>query len=271
PYMDIFNALILGIVQGITEFLPISSSGHLVLVREFLVVDEINQLAFDAILHLATTAAVIIYFWSDIWNLVQTAIRKLGRLPVNEKDLTLLYALAAGTAPAVFFGLVLDTFISTYLYSLLTVAIVLALASCFFIYAEWRYYQKPPQGALTVRRGLAVGFFQVLALLPGFSRSGATLAGGMLLGLTRYEAAKFSFLMAIPITLGVGLKKLLELILLEGTIAWGPIMVGIIVSFVMALLVIHFFLGFIRRYTLWPFIWYGLVLSFTVIYIALYV
>jgi len=100
--MDIFNALILGLVQGITEFLPISSSGHLVLVREFLVVDEINQLAFDAVLHLATTAAVIIYFWPDIWNLIQTAVRKLGRLPVNEKDLTLLYALAAGTAQRCF-------------------------------------------------------------------------------------------------------------------------------------------------------------------------
>ncbi len=269
--MDIFNALILGLVQGITEFLPISSSGHLVLVREFLVVDEINQLAFDAVLHLATTAAVIIYFWPDIWNLIQTAVRKLGRLPVNEKDLTLLYALAAGTAPAVFFGLILESFISSYLYSLLTVAVILALASCFFIYAEWRYYQKPPHGVLTVRRGLMVGFFQVLALLPGFSRSGATLAGGMLLGLSRYEAAKFSFLMAIPITLGVGLKKLLELILLEGTLSWGPIIIGTTVSFVMALIVIHFFLAFIRRYTLWPFIWYGLVLSFTVTYIALYV
>lgn len=270
-YVDIFSALILGLVQGITEFLPISSSGHLILVREFIPTDEINQLAFDAVLHLATTMAVIVYFWSDIWNLIQTAVRKLGRLPVNEKDLTLLYALAAGTAPAVFFGLILESFISTYLYSALTVAIVLALASCFFIYAEWRYYQNPPQGTLTVRRGLLVGVFQILALLPGFSRSGATLAGGMLLGLSRFEAAKFSFLLAIPITLGVGLKKLLELILLDGTTAWWPISIGVVVSFVMALFVIHFFLAFIRKYTLWPFIWYGLVLSFTVTYIVLYV
>lgn len=269
--MDIFNALILGLVQGITEFLPISSSGHLILVREFLVVDEINQLAFDAILHLATTAAVVIYFWPDIWNLVQTAVRKLGRLPVNEKDLVLLYALAAGTAPAVFFGLILESYISSHLYSALTVSIILAFASCFFIYAEWRYYQNPPQGTLTIKRGLMVGFFQVIALLPGFSRSGATLAGGMLLGLSRFESAKFSFLLAIPITLGVGLKKLLELILLDGAIAWGPILLGVVVSFVMALIVIHFFLAFIRRYTLWPFIWYGLVLSFTVTYITLYV
>lgn len=269
--MDFFSAIVLGLVQGITEFLPISSSGHLVLVREFLVVDEINQLAFDAILHLATTAAIIVYFWTDIWNLVQTVLRKLGRLPVNEKDLTLLYALLIGTVPAVIAGLLFESLIDSYLYSTLTVAIVLGLASCFFIYAEWRYYQNPPRGTLTVRRGFMVGLFQVLALIPGFSRSGATLAGGMLLGLSRLEAAKFSFLLAIPITLGVGAKKLLDLILYDGTIAWGAIIIGATISFVMALIVIHFFLAFIRRYTLWPFIWYGLILSGIILYLVLYV
>ena len=269
--MDILDALIMGLVQGLTEFLPISSTGHLILIREFLVVDEINQLAFGAVLHLATAAAVVVYFWSDIWNLVQTAVRKLGRLPVNEKDLILLYALLAGTVPAIAFGLILESFISPYLYSALTVAIVLVLASCFFIYAEWRYYQNPPQGALTIRRGLVVGIFQLLAFLPGFSSFGATLAGGMLLGLSRFESAKFSFLLAVPITLAVGFKQLLELILLEGTITWGSIIFGTAVSFVMAIVAINYFLIFIKRYTLWPFIWYGLVLSFTVTYIAFYV
>jgi len=148
---------------------------------------------------------------------------------------------------------------------------ILFTAAVFFMYAEWRYYTKPPQGQLTIRRGLLVGCFQVLALLPGFSRSGATLAGGMLLGMSRIEAARFSFLLAIPITLGVGTKKLLELISLEGSVSWFSVAVGSTVSFFVALVVIHFFLSFIRKYSLWPFIWYSIVLSLLVGYVTLYV
>lgn len=269
--MDITAALILGLVQGITEFLPVSSSGHLVLVREFLVLDDANALAIDAVLHLATTAAIALYFWNDIWVLIQTAIRKLGRLPVNEKDLTLLYALMIGTVPAVIVGLLLESTVEKYFTSSLIVVAILFIAAVFFMYAEWRYYTKPPQGALTVRRGFLVGCFQVLALLPGFSRSGATLAGGMLLGMTRLEAARFSFLLAIPITLGVGTKKLIELISLGGAVSWLEIALGATVSFLVALVVIHFFLDFIRRYSLWPFIWYSIVLSLLVGYVTLYV
>ena len=107
--MQILDAIILGLVQGVTEFLPISSTGHLVLVREVLTISETNMLAVDAVLHLATTLAVVLYFWSDIWTLIQAILRKLGRLPVNEKDLNLAYALALGTVPGVVIGLVLES------------------------------------------------------------------------------------------------------------------------------------------------------------------
>lgn len=268
--MDIISALILGFVQGVTEFLPISSSGHLVLVREFLALDPSNSLAFDAVLHLATTAAIVVYFWSDIWVLIQTAIRKLGRLPVNEKDLTLLNALMIGTVPGVLLGVLLESVMSE-LFSTGAIAVVLFLAALFFMYAEWRYYTRPPQGALTIKTGFLIGCFQALALIPGFSRSGATLAGGMLLGLSRIESARFSFLLGVPITLGVGLKKLLELIVLGGDISWLQIISGATVSFFTALIVIHFFLAFIRRYSLWPFIWYSIVLAMLVGYVVVYV
>lgn len=268
--MDLTTGIILGLVQGITEFLPISSSGHLVMVRELLTVSDIHALATDGILHLATTLAVITYFWNDIWVLIQTLIRKLGRLPTNEKDVTLLTALVVGTIPGVILGLLLEGYMSTF-ENAVVVATVLFLSAIFFMYAEWRYFQNPPQGALTVRRGLLVGVFQALALIPGFSRSGATLAGGMLLGLSRYEATRFSFLLAIPITLGVGVKKLVELMMTDEAISWSPIIVGAAVSYVMALIVIHFFLGFIRRYTLWPFIWYSIILSCLVGYVAFFI
>ncbi len=269
--MDLLSAIILGLVQGVTEFLPISSSGHLVLVREFLEQDNINSLAFDAILHLSTTLAITVYFWSDIWVLLQTMVRKLSRLPVNEKDLTLLYALLVGTIPAVILGIFLESIIDQYLSTTLVVVIVLFLGAVFFMYAEWRYYVNPPRGSLTLRRGFLVGCFQALALLPGFSRSGATLAGGMLLGLSRLESTRFSFLLAIPITLAVGAKGLINLITTEGEVMWSLVFIGAIISFFMALLVIHFFLAFIRRYTLWPFIWYSIILALLVGYFTLFV
>lgn len=268
--MDITAGIILGLVQGITEFLPISSSGHLIMVRELIVVTDVHALATDAILHLATTLAVMTYFSRDIWVLTQTLIRKLGRLPVNEKDLTLLYALIAGTVPGVVLGLILESYMATF-ENAVVVATVLFFSAIFFMYAEWRYFQNPPQGSLTVKRGLLIGVFQALALIPGFSRSGATLAGGMLLGLNRLEATRFSFLLAIPIILGVGIKKLIDLIVLDEPVAWVPIAVGAVVSYVLALIVIHFFLGFIRRYTLWPFIWYSVILSTLVGYVAFFI
>jgi len=266
--MNVVDAIILGLVQGVTEFLPISSTGHLVLVRGLLDVTGTNALAFDAMLHLATTIAVALYFWSDLWVLLQALLRKLGRLPVNQKDLTLFYALAVGTVPAVIVGLFLESFVSQNLQSPSVVAVVLFFASFFFLYAEWRYYLKPNREVITVKRGLFVGLFQALALIPGFSRSGATIAGGMLLGLSRYEAARFSFLLAIPVTAGVGAKKFIDLIGQGEGVEWFPIMIGSATALVTACIVIHFFLVFIRRYTLWPFVWYGLALSGLVGYVS---
>ncbi len=261
------DAVILGLVQGITEFLPISSSGHLVLFREWLAVDDVSGLAFDAILHFATTAAVMTYFWAELWTLIQVALRKLGRLPVNERDITLLYALIVGTIPAVALGIFLEPIITEHLLEPIVVAGVLFAASVFFMYAEWKYYLNPSHGEISVRNGLLVGLYQALALLPGMSRSGATIAGGMMLGLSRYEATRFSFLLAIPITLGVGIKKSLDLLQSGGEVDWLMILGGAGVAFIVALIVIHFFLQFIRRYTLWPFVWYGIILSGLVMYV----
>lgn len=265
--MNFVDAITLGLVQGITEFLPISSTGHMVLVGELLSVDEVNSFAFYTVLHFATTAAVMTYFWSDIWSLTQVALRKLGRLPVNEKDITLLYALIIGTIPAAGLGLLFESYMTEHFATSAVVAIVLFLTSIFFIYAEWKYYLKPAHGELTLRRGLLVGMFQAMALLPGMSRSGSTIAGGMLLGMSRYEASRFSFLLAIPITLGAGSKSALDLLGEEGSVDWMLVGAGSLVAFVTALIVIHFFLKFIRRYSLWPFVWYSIILSGLVAYV----
>lgn len=259
--MSIFDAIILGLVQGITEFIPVSSTGHLVLMHEILGANTGDTLAFDAIMHLATVTAVIVYFFPDIWLLVQSLLRKLGRLPVNKKDETLLYALLIGTIPGVVMGVLLESFISENLRSPLVIAVVLILSAFFFVYAEWKYLNSPREGEITVMNGFKIGLFQVLALMPGFSRSGATLGGGMLLGLTRFEAAKFGFLLSIPIILGAGSKKLLDLLTSKEAIDWVTLGVGAATAFVVAFFTIHIFLGFTRRYTLWPFVWYKLILA----------
>ena len=266
--MQIMDAIILGLTQGITEFLPISSTGHLVLVREFLTIKETNMLAFDAVLHLATTLAVIIYFRSDIWTLVQAILRKLGRLPVNEKDLTLAYSLVIATIPAILLGLLLESHFEPF-QTAPVIATFLAVGALFFLFVEWRYHLRPEHGSVTLKRSWQIGLFQAMALIPGLSRSGSTIAGGMLLGMSRYEASRFSFLLAIPITLGVGIKKTIDLMALGVSVDWTVLIVGAAVASVTAFIVIHFFLQFIRKYTLWPFIWYSFALAALVGYVSL--
>lgn len=268
--MSIIEAIALGILQGATEFLPISSTGHLILARTLFGVNDSYALAFDAVLHLATAAAVILYFHKDIWTLLQTLLRSLSRLPVNERDVLLLKAIAIGTVPAVLLGLSLESTMETAFRSPLLVAGVLVLGSVLFGYAEWVYSKRPPTNDLTVKKGLYVGLFQALALIPGTSRSGATIAGGMLLGLSRSEAARFAFLLAVPVILGAGSKKLLELIANNGDVSFTPVAVGAVAAFITGILAVHFMLAFVRRHSLWPFIWYRLLLAGFVVFIVLY-
>lgn len=265
--MTYIESLVLGFLQGITEFLPVSSSGHLVLAHDFLGIVGEGSLAFDAVLHLATASAVLIYFRQDFWLLFQALLRKLGRLPVHPRDLTLAYALLIGTIPAVLVGVMLEDIMATLFRNPLLVAGSLLAGSALFVYAEWHYYNSVPQNEMTLKKGLQVGLFQCLAFVPGFSRSGATIAGGMLLGLSRSEAARFGFLLAVPLLMGAGAKKLLELISVGGTIEWGTIAAGAVAAFVVGLMAIHFMLTFVRRYSLWPFVWYRVLLALLVIYI----
>lgn len=119
-------------------------------------------------------------------------------------------------------------------------------------------------------KGFKIGLFQCLALIPGMSRSGATISGGMLLGLSRVEAARFAFLLAVPVITGAGLKKFIEMIISTESVAWIPVMIGAATSFVVGLIAIKFFLNFLRSHTLWPFIWYRIILASFVIFITLF-
>lgn len=268
--MSTIEAVVLGIVQGLTEFLPVSSTGHLILARTLFGVEGSYDLAFDAMLHLATATAVVVYFKKDIWLLTQALLRKLGRLPVNSKDEILLYSLLVGTIPAVILGLTLESLMESVFRSPLLVAGVLVAGSVFFMYAEWMYQNTPRRNEMNIKNGFKIGLFQSLALIPGMSRSGATIAGGMLLGLSRSEAARFAFLLAIPVIFGAGVKKLLELIGSDLFVDWFAIGVGTTVSFITGLLAIHFMLAFVRNHTLWPFIWYRIILACFVVFVMMF-
>ena len=267
--MTTIEAVFLGLVQGITEFLPVSSTGHLVLARFFLDVESTHALAFDAILHLATACAVIVYFHRDLILLAHTVVRKLARLPVNSRDMTLVIALIMGTIPAVVFGLLLESMMETLFRNPLLVAGVLAAGSFLFMYAEWTYLNASRAPDMTAKKGFKSGLFQTLALIPGMSRSGASIAGGMILGLTREEATRFAFLLAIPLILGAGAKKLIELATMNEPVMWGAVVVGAMVAFVTGLAAIHFMLAFVRKYSLWPFIWYRIALACVVAFFVL--
>lgn len=268
--MDIVSAVILGIVQGITEFLPVSSTGHLVLTHSVLNVETTNALAFDAVLHLATAGAVMVYFFDEIFALVQTLLRKLGRLPVNEKDITIINALLIGTIPAVVFGLLLESYMENAFRNPLLIAGVLVLGSVFLMYAEYVYQNNFHNREVDVKIGFKIGLFQTLALIPGFSRSGATLGGGMLLGLSRSDATRFAFLLSLPIILGAGSKKILELLSSNVSVDWISVGMGAFAAFIVALFAIHFMVSFVKKHTLWPFIWYRIILAGFVVFVTFF-
>lgn len=256
--MEILNSIILGSVQGITEFLPISSSGHLILAREFLGLQVQHGLAYDAVLQLATTLAIIIYFYKDIWNI--------------KNDRTMMGAIVVGTIPAVVLGLLLEDIMDTTFRNPQLIIVTLLLGAAVMAAAERLFAnrKKDVSGggggiageSLTIRKGFLIGCFQALALVPGMSRSGMTISGGLFGKLSREKATRFAFVLAFPILIGSGAKKLFDL----GTAGLFEsigldLFIGSMFAFIVGLAAIHFLITFLRKNTLRIFIWYRVVLA----------
>ena len=261
--MDIISGIILGVVQGLTEFLPISSSGHLILAREVLGLKTSYGLSFDAVLQLATSLAVLVYFRADFMRLFKVATAWLQRRAIEQKDKILLLALIIGTIPAVILGLLLEDYMGTTFRSSELVAFALIAGAVLFFLAE-KFAKKNEN--LTVKKGLWIGLFQTLALIPGMSRSGMTISGGLFFGLSREDAARFSFMLAFPIIFGGGMKKLLEL---SGSGALSEIglslLVGALSAFIVGMFAIHYLLKYLKNHTLGIFIVYRLALAVLVL------
>ena len=263
--MEVFEAIILGVVQGVTEFLPISSSGHLILARELFGIGGEGGLAFDAILHFATALAVLIYFWRDILDLVQNAVSWVLRRPVNQSKVHMLIAIGVATIPAVLLGLLLEGYLETTFRSPLLVVFSLVTGSLIIWGAEWMYRKREvlvDENAPSSKNAVLIGLFQSLALIPGMSRSGMAISGGMFLGLSREGATRFAFLLAIPLLLGAGAKKILELSESGALfVDFMALAAGAASAFVVGFLVIHYLLKFVRTHSLMVFVWYRLALA----------
>lgn len=264
--MTLIDSIILGGVQGLTEFLPISSSGHLILMRELLHLNTQGGLAFDAILQLATALAVIAFFWKIILTLVVDAMRCITghSKNVSRKNKQLITALLIGTIPAIVLGLLLEKTMETVFRSAFLIALTLIAGSILFIVAEKWATQR--SSSVSPQTGWWIGCFQTLALIPGVSRSGSTISGGLLLGLDRSTSIEFSFLLSLPIILGSGLKKLFD-ILRHGSIDASMLQLGVgcVTAFVVGFICLHFLIRYLKTHTLMAFVWYRCALALVVL------
>ena len=266
-----WQALILGLVQGATELLPVSSSGHLILVPwigdwQYLKAHDAFNQTFDVSLHLGTLVAVVLYFREDIVRLAAAWLGTIRRRRIETADERIAWYVAAATVPAAIVGAAGENLIAEKLGEPWQIAILLAVFGV-VLYVADRRPQTKEMGEIGFRSAVAVGLAQTLSLMPGVSRSGVTITAGRLLGLDRDSAARFSFLLLVPITLGaVAYKGIGDVLLADlppGTA--GPFVVGSLASLASALVAISALLGYVRKHDYSVFVVYRLLVAATVL------
>lgn len=280
--MDIIKAIIYGIVEGITEWLPISSTGHLILIEQFLPFNGASEGffdMFDVVIQLGAILAVVVLFWNKIWPFALTKKQRQGQTGVGaffKKDIWIMwFKILVSTVPAAVIGGLFDDLFNRLFYNPVCVALALIIFGIAFILVEnWNRKRTPKINSLaeiTYMTALMIGFFQVLAaIFPGTSRSGATIVGALLIGVSRTVAAEYTFFLAIPVMFGASLLKVVkfgfsftgnELVLL---------LTGTVVSFVVSLFVLRFLMGYIKKHDFKVFGWYRIVLgAIVLLYFAL--
>ncbi len=263
--MNYIQAIVLGVIQGLTEFLPISSSGHLVLVPALLgwEIDPLSAFVFDVLVQWGTTFAVVIYFWKDIRNIVTSAISALiSRKPLADRKAYLAWLILLASVPAALVGLILKDLVTDTFSSPIFVSAALLMTAALMAWGERVATRRKRIFAIEWLDAFWIGVFQILALFPGISRSGATISGGLWRGLRRPAAARFSFLMSLPVMLGAGLIAIQDLFQIPDAVGQiGPILVGTISAAIVGMLAIHWLLGYLARNSLRVFIFYCLIVG----------
>jgi undecaprenyl-diphosphatase len=265
--MSALEAIILGIVQGLTEFLPISSSGHLRIVPAFMGTDDPGA-AFTAIIQLGTMAAVLLYFRRDLWNITRAWLRSLRDPEVRATtDARLGWFIVLGTIPISVVGLAFADTIENEFRSLYLIATTLIVFGFVMLYAERASRRDREIDTLTARDGLLIGCAQALALVPGVSRSGATISAGLLLNLTRTDAARYSFLLSVPAVVLSGLFEMRHLGDGDGA-PIGATLIATALAFVTGYASIAFLLRWLAAHSISVFVSYRFVIAVTVIVLA---
>lgn len=283
-FIEILKVIFLGIVEGITEWLPISSTGHMLLVDEFIQMnasDEFKEMFF-VVIQLGAIMAVVLLFWKKIWPFgikekqVNNANKKT--LSVNMNTIHMWIKVIVACIPGTVITLLFDDYIEAHLKTPVVIALMLIIYGIAFIIIErWNKTRTPKTQELediTYKTALGIGLFQVLSIIPGTSRSGSTIIGGLLLGVSRVAAAEFTFFLAIPVMFGYSALKLLKFGMEFGFAFTSAeviiLLVGLVVAFLVSVLVIKFLMGYIKKHDFQVFGWYRIVLGIVVlIYFAL--
>ena len=268
-FLEILKAIVIGAVEGITEWLPVSSTGHMILIDELLRLDvsEAFLEMFLVVIQLGAICAVPAIFWDKLWP-----FSKKKTAEENRRTISLWGKVIVGAVPAAILGLLLDDLLDMYLYNYVVVAIALIVYGVAFIFVEKIKAEKSFRinslDEMSYTDALKIGAFQCLSLIPGTSRSGSTILGGMISGVSRSASAEFSFFMAIPIMLGASGLKVLKFILEGVTAGFDEILlllVGILVSFLVSFFVIRFLMDFVKRHDFKIFGYYRIALGLIVI------
>lgn len=253
----ILTVILLGIVEGLTEFLPVSSTGHLILASELLGYDASVWAMFNVVIQLGAILAVIVLYWRTFWAVA------MGLLKAEPVSWRFLRNLVIAFIPAAVIGLALHDHIETLLGAPRVVAVALIIGGIAILVIEKLVRETSIVGIaeIPILRVIGIGFIQCIAMIPGVSRSGATIMGALSLGVERRTAAEFSFFLAIPTMLGATTLELLKKgdQVATAAVSWGDIALGFIVSFIVALLVIKWFVGIVSRHGFAPFAWYRIV------------
>jgi undecaprenyl-diphosphatase len=263
--MDSLNAILLALLQGFTEFLPISSSAHLILLPRLLGWED-QGLAFDVAVHVGTLSAVVLYFRRELVPMAQDWLRSLVTRE-NTANSRLAWAVLWGTVPVGLAGLAFKGYIETNLRSELVIAATTIGFGLLLWLADAKGRGQRDEYSLRISDIVIIGVAQALALIPGTSRSGITMTAGLMLGLSREGAARFSFLLSIPVITLAGMMLTLDLVKQPAAVDWGAMIIGLVTSAITAYLCIHYFLKLLERIGMLPFVIYRLLLGALLVYL----
>ncbi len=265
--METLHILLLALVQGITEFLPISSSAHLILAPKVFGFSD-QGLAFDVAIHVGSLLAVIGYFRKELKQIMKDFLNSFGNQEKATEHSRMGWMIIIATIPIIFTGLAFKSFIEQNMRTALMIAIPTIVFALLLYWSDLKGRKERGVTSINWKDAIVIGLFQSIAIFPGTSRSGITITAGLMLGLTREATSRFSFLLSIPTIIMTGIYVTYGLLLSDEVIVWSDMIAGAILSFASAYLCIHLFLSFIERCGMLPFVIYRLILGGALLFVA---